>query len=89
VKEGKQMIRRLTVAVIGFAVFVWALLSVIGRHENVLTPEQRHAERVQTCIELERAWAFKLYSELTPEQQQIKFGCDVLLESEAETTGGR
>lgn len=82
------MIRSIMVSLIA-AILLLVILAVFGGRERALTPEQRHAERVQTCIELERAWAFKLYSELTPEERQVKFGCDVLLESEAETTGRR
>lgn len=49
---------------------------------NALTPEQKHAKTVQNCVELERGWAFKTYSELTPEERKIKFSCDAILSSE-------
>jgi len=49
---------------------------------NALTPEQQHERTVSSCMELERDWAFKLYSELTPEERRAKFTCDVILSSD-------
>jgi len=49
---------------------------------NALTPEQKYAKTVQNCVELERGWAFKTYSELTLEERKIKFSCDAVLASD-------
>ena len=46
---------------------------------NALTPEQKHAQTVQNCVEIEKGWAFKTYSELTPEERKVKFSCDAIL----------
>ena len=79
------MIRSIVVSLIA-AILLLAILSVIGDRNR--TPEQQHADSVQSCIELEQGWAFKLYSELTPEERRIKFTCDLILASEVETSGG-
>lgn len=82
------MIRSILVSLIG-AVLLLVFLSVFGGRERALTPEQQRGGRVQTCIKLEQEWAFKLYSELTPEERRIKLTCDLILASEVETSGGR
>lgn len=44
---------------------------------NALTPEEKRAKTVKNCIEIEQGFAFKLYSELTPEERRMKASCDV------------
>lgn len=43
---------------------------------NALTPDQKHAETLRNCASLRRGWEFKTYSELTPQERQLKASCE-------------
>ena len=88
--ESKQtsagaILGRIALGIIALLAVLWIIGTAMEQNEdtqfNALPPEQRHAETVKNCAELERGWAFKLYSELTPEERRIKLSCDQILSS--------
>ena len=88
--ESKQtgagsILGRIALGIIALLVVLWIIGNAMEQNEdtrfNALSPEQQHAETVRNCAELERGWAFKLYSELTPEERRIKLSCDEILSS--------
>lgn len=81
-------------AVIGYVVFavigLFLVLLMIGAvmesndsaKFNALSPEQKQAQTVKNCTELEQDWAFKTYSELSEYERRVKYTCDQVLASE-------
>jgi len=77
---------RIVLGIISLLVVLWIIGSAMQRNQeaefNALTPEQKHERTVSSCMEIERDWAFKMYSELTPEERRTKFSCDAILSAE-------
>ena len=71
------------ILIIGFALLL-AIGGMMGQHETerfeALTPDQKRAENIKSCVNLEQSWAFKTYSELSPDERKLKLSCDLLLE---------
>ena len=65
----------------GFALLVVMFIigSVVPQSEEdafkKLTPEQRHQKTLENCASLMRTWAFKLDSELSVTERQMKVSC--------------
>jgi hypothetical protein len=63
------------------------LLMVIGfilnqeDHEKwqQLTPEQKDAQTLKSCLDFERDVQFKTYSELSEDERRMKYTCDVFI----------
>ena len=68
---------------LGVCLVLWAMGSISENERQAkwqkLTPEQKDAQTLKNCLELEQGWKFKLYSELTEYERKAKYSCDVFI----------
>jgi hypothetical protein len=69
----------LVIVLVAFICLLIGTAAENARNAPVLTPEQRHAQTLKSCAEMEELFRFKFYSEMSEYDRRMLYYCELQL----------